>query len=81
MHGGSHTTFGGDWCQEKWDTASEEEKKKITYDPRWAAWPQKIYTFKEKPEEVKELLLFLAEADNANYQIVIAFSNSILFTL
>ena len=27
MHGGSHTTFGADWCQERWDHAPEEEKK------------------------------------------------------
>ena len=73
LQGGSHTTFGADWAREAWEALSDKEKADIKYDKRWEAWPQKIYAFKEKAEEVRDLLLFLAEMDNVSYQIVTRF--------
>ena len=67
MQGGSHTTFGANWAREAWEELSDKENAELK---RWEAWPQKIYAFKEKPEEVRDLLLFLAEMDNVSYQIV-----------
>lgn len=70
LHGGTHTTFGADWAKDKWDKSSPQERAEITFDKRWEAWPARVYAFKEKPEEVRDILLFLAEMDNQSYQIV-----------
>ncbi len=51
-----------------------EEKREIVFDPRWKAWPSKIYCFPGKASEYEDLLRFLAEQDNVDYRKVFSFS-------
>lgn len=71
MFGGAHTIHSAAKCQLRWETWPEEKKKGIRLDPRWIAWHQKTFIFPGRIEEYRDLLLFLAEADNTNYRLVI----------
>lgn len=41
-----------------------------TFDARWKHMPCRIYVFPEGPEKYEDLLHFMGEEDNVNYQLV-----------
>lgn len=56
--------------RKRWVNATEEEKEDIIFDPRWEAWPSKLYCFPGKLEEYVDLIRFMIEQDNINYRRV-----------
>jgi len=46
------------------------EIEKELYDKKWEVPPCKIYLFKEKAEEVKEMVHALGQEDNEDYKMV-----------
>jgi len=62
-----HSVAAAKKCKAKFE---KNEILKELYDIRWEKFPCRLYLFKEKVEEVKEIVSVLGQEDNEDYKMV-----------